>query len=145
VTAIHRSALVPYSAPAMYALVSDIETYPQFLPWCGGARVVSREGEALVASIDIAYHGVHKSFTTRNRLVQDASIEMRLLQGPFKHLRGLWHFTALDPQSSKVALDMEFEFSNRLLAMVIGPVFTQIANGLVDSFLKRAIEVYGRR
>ncbi|UCH54364.1 MAG: type II toxin-antitoxin system RatA family toxin [Pseudomonadota bacterium] len=129
----------------MYKLVSDIPAYPQFLPWCGGARVLSRDGEQMEAAIDIAYHGVHKSFTTRNRLIEAQSIEMNLLHGPFKHLKGLWKFSELDPASCKVTLDMEFDFSNRLLSLAVGPVFTQIANGMVDSFLKRAIDVYGRR
>ncbi len=144
-TVIRRSALVPYGAREMYSLVADITAYPQFLPWCGGAQVLAREGEMLTASIVIAYNGLHKSFTTRNRLIPDTSIDMRLLEGPFKHLAGLWRFTALDAQSSKVSLDMEFEFSNRLLGIMAGPAFTHIVNGMVDSFLKRAVEVYGKR
>jgi ribosome-associated toxin RatA of RatAB toxin-antitoxin module len=145
VTVIHRSALVPYGAQEMYALVADIPAYPAFLPWCGGARVLTREAETVVASIQIVYSGVNKTFTTRNRMVAGESIDMRLVEGPFKQLAGLWRFTALETQSSKVSLDMNFEFSNRLLGMMIGPAFTQIANGLVDGFLKRAQAVYGKR
>ncbi len=144
-TVIHRSALVPYGAQEMYALVADIPAYPAFLPWCGAARVLAQEGETVVASIQIVYSGVNKTFTTRNRMVAGERIDMRLVEGPFKQLIGLWRFTSLDAQSSKVSLDMNFEFSNRLLGMMIGPAFTQIANGLVDGFLKRAQAVYGKR
>jgi ribosome-associated toxin RatA of RatAB toxin-antitoxin module len=145
VTVIHRSALVPYGAQEMYALVADIPAYPAFLPWCGGARVLTRDAETVVASIQIVYSGVNKTFTTRNQMVAGESIDMRLVEGPFKQLAGLWRFTALDAQASKVSLDMSFEFSNRLLGMMIGPAFTQIVNGLVDGFLKRAVAVYGKR
>src|SRR5258708_35839048 len=95
VTAIHRSALVPYSAREMFELVADIPSYPKFLPWCAAARVLSREAEdAVIASIDIDYHGVHKTFTTRNLLQRDKAMEIRLLDGPFSFLQGFWNFAA---------------------------------------------------
>ncbi len=129
----------------MYVLVADIESYGKFLPWCGGARILAREGDTVTAAIDIAYGGVQKTFTTRNRVQTDASMEMRLVEGPFRHLLGNWRFTALDEGSCKVSFDLDFEFSNRMLALVIGPVFSHIANGMVDSFRLRAVELYGRR
>ena len=142
---IHRLALVPYSAAQMYALVADIAAYSQFLPWCGGARVLSDDGNEVIAEIDIAYGGVHKSFMTRNVLRKDKLIEMRLERGPFSHLHGFWRFHMLDDNASKVTLDLEFAVENRLLSMVLTPVFTNIANQLVDSFHKRAKAVYGVR
>jgi ribosome-associated toxin RatA of RatAB toxin-antitoxin module len=145
VTAIRKSALVPYSAEEMYALVADIEAYGRFLPWCGGARIVAREADSVTAAIDIAYHGVRKTFTTRNRLEPGRRMELQLVNGPFKFLQGHWRFEALEERACKVALDLDFEFSNRLLALAVGPVFSQIANGLVDSFRKRAEEIYGKR
>jgi coenzyme Q-binding protein COQ10 len=145
VTAIHRSALVPYSAQEMYDLVADIPSYPQFLPWCGGARIVSREQDAVVASIDIAYSGIHKTFTTRNLLQNGKMMEIRLLDGPFSFLQGFWNFTVLDPKASKIALDLEFEVANRLVSVVLTPVFSSVANQLVDSFHQRARSLYGAR
>lgn len=144
-THIARSALIPYSAHEMFALVADIPSYPQFLPWCGGARILSQDEDLVVASIDIAYMGVHKTFTTRNRLQQDKLLEMSLVEGPFRHLHGNWLFNALSADASRVSFDLDFEVSNRLLAVVINPVFTAIANQMVDSFAARARVVYGPR
>ena len=142
---IHRSALVPYSTHEMYSLVVDIPSYPQFLPWCGGARFLSQDEDGMVAAIDIAYSGVHKTFTTRNLVQPDRMLEMRLLNGPFKHLHGHWRFETLEEWASKITLDMDFEFSNRFLSLAINPVFTRIANTLVDSFVTRARQLYGAR
>jgi coenzyme Q-binding protein COQ10 len=145
VTIINKSALVSYSADEMYGLVADIEAYGKFLPWCGGARILARDPDSVTAAIDIAYHGVNKTFTTRNKLVPGRVMELQLVDGPFKFLQGHWHFEELDEKACKVSLDLKFEFANRLLAMVIGPVFSNIANGLVDSFRQRAEEIYGKR
>jgi ribosome-associated toxin RatA of RatAB toxin-antitoxin module len=127
----------------MFDLVADIPSYPAFLPWCGGARYLSRGEDVSVAAIDIAYSGVHKSFTTRNLMQPGRLLEMHLVNGPFKHLHGHWRFEALDERASKIVLDMDFEFSNRLLALAINPVFTRIANTLVDGFVERARSLYG--
>lgn len=144
-TIIRKSALVPYSADAMYGLVADVERYGEFLPWCGGARILARADDSLTASVDIAYRGVHKSFTTRNRLEPGRCMEMQLVDGPFRKLHGYWRFDPLDAEACKVSLELDFDFSNRLLGMMIGPVFESIANGLVDSFRSRAEALYGRR
>jgi len=145
VTAIRKSALVPYSAGEMYALVADIESYGKFLPWCGGARITERHAHNLTASIDIAYRGVRKTFTTRNILDPGRQMELTLVDGPFRQLHGYWRFEPLDDKACKVALDLDFEFANRILEFAVGPVFSQIANGLVESFRKRAEELYGKR
>jgi ribosome-associated toxin RatA of RatAB toxin-antitoxin module len=142
---IRKSALVPYSAHEMFVLVADVESYSQFLPWCGGSRILSRDEDSVVAAIEIAYSGVHKTFTTINRMQTDKMIEMRLVEGPFKHLFGYWSFLALDERACKVSLDMEFEFSSAMVGLVMGPVFSRIANDLVDSFRRRAEQLYGKR
>lgn len=144
-TIIHKSALVPYAASEMYALVDDIAAYPQFLPWCTGARELSRDVDEVRAVIELARSGVQKAFTTCNRLQKNKMIEIRLIEGPFRHLEGFWHFTALPSESCKVSLDMDFEFSNKLVSIIFGPVFNQITNTLVDAFCKRAQQVYGKR
>jgi len=144
-TRVQRSALVPYSVGEMYDLVADVERYGEFLPWCGGARILERDGESVVAQVDIAFKGVHKSFTTQNRLQAGERITMGLKQGPFSRLQGHWLFTPLGEEASKIALDLEFDFDNRLLRAVVGPVFNLIANGLVDAFQQRARQLYGER
>ena len=144
-TSISRSALVPYSAREMYDLVADVESYPDFLPWCGGAVIVANDGDEVVASIEIAYHKIHKTFTTRNVLQPGASMDMRLVEGPFRRLHGVWRFDAFDSHSSRISLDIQFDFSNRVIALALGPVFGNIINTLVDSFRQRAVTVYGAR
>lgn len=143
--AIHRSALVPYSSAEMYSLVNDIDSYPQFLPWCKSARVLSRDDDQVRASLELARGGFEKAFTTCNRLQKNKMIEMRLVEGPFRHLEGFWRFEPLGEQACKVSLDMDFEFANKLVGLALGSLFNQIANTLVDSFCKRAIDVYGHR
>ena len=142
-TTIHKSALVPYSAEQMYTLVDDIPAYPEFLPWCSGSKEINRREDEVEASLDIAHSGVHKSFTTRNRLEKNRSIEMQLVEGPFKHLNGVWRFEPLGDAGSKVVLDLEFDFSSKLLGMTFGPLFSKIASSLVDAFIQRAQKVYG--
>jgi ribosome-associated toxin RatA of RatAB toxin-antitoxin module len=144
-SSINRSALVPYSSAEMFALVDDIAAYPDFLPGCRRAEVLSRSDDEVRATIELAKGGVEKAFTTCNRIQRNKMIEVRLVEGPFKHLNGFWRFDPLGEHGCKVSLDLEFEFASRVLGLVVGPVFNQIANSLVDSFMKRAVEVYGRR
>lgn len=142
-TTIHKSALVPYSPLQMFELVDDIGAYPQFLPWCRSAQELTRTADEVKASLEIAHSGLHKSFTTLNRLQHGKIIEMRLVEGPFRHLEGFWRFDALGADGSRVSFDLEFEFSNRLVGLTLGPVFSQIANTLVDAFTQRAVNIYG--
>lgn len=143
-TSIHRSAIVPYSARQMFDLVADIPSYPKFLPWCGGARVMSAEGDEVLAAIDIAYGGIRKTFTTRNLMQRYKMLEMQLLEGPFSHLQGFWQFMTLAENASKITLDLEFEVSNKVVGLALTPVFSNIANQLVDRFHQRASNLYGQ-
>lgn len=140
---ISKSALVPYSAAQMFALVDDINAYPQFLPWCRSSSVLSRNDDEVRATIEMARGKLHKSFTTHNRLQQDKMIEIRLVDGPFKHLDGYWRFENMGEHGSKVLMDLNYEISSTVLRLAIGPVFSQIANSLVDAFVQRATSLYG--
>lgn len=142
---INRSALVPYSPQEMFDLVSDVDAYPQFLPWCGDAQVLDAEGDEVTARIAFAVSGVSKSFTTRNHHTPGRRIDMRLLEGPFSDLRGHWQFDPLGDAGCKISLSLTYDFSSRVVRLVVGPVFGQIANTLVDAFQQRAAEVYGKR
>ncbi|MCG5493214.1 MULTISPECIES: type II toxin-antitoxin system RatA family toxin [Ectothiorhodospira] len=142
---ISRQAIVPYTPQEMFDLVNDVKAYPGFLPGCRSSAVLSADEDEIKASIELAKGAVRKSFTTRNRLQRNKMIEMRLVDGPFRHLEGFWRFDALNENATRVSLDLEFEFSNRIMSAVIGPVFHQVANSLVDSFVKRARVVYGAR
>lgn len=143
-TRIQRSALVPYSAHQMYELVNDSARYPEFLPWCTGARVLKNEPGERTASLDLSKGGVSKSFTTVNRLFPGERIEMSLVEGPFKELAGVWRFTPLGESGCKIELDLSFEFSSKLIAMAFGSVFSQIAASLVEAFQKRAVQIHGK-
>ena len=140
---ISKSALVPYAARDMYELVNDIEAYPFFLPWCRSAKILSSSKDEVCASIELSRGGFRKSFTTKNRLQRHKMIEVRLVEGPFRHLHGYWRFAPLREDACKVSLDLSFEISGKLLSVAFGPVFHQIASTLVDAFCKRAKEVYG--
>ena len=142
---IDRSALVPYTADEMYALVSDIISYPQFLPWCSGTQILSQQGEELCARIGFSVSGVSQSFTTRNRLQPGKEIAMQLVDGPFSNLEGRWRFDPLGDAGCKISLLLEYDFSSKMVGLVVGPVFNKIANTLVDAFQKRAVEIYGAR
>jgi len=143
VPSVKKSALVMHKASEMYNLVDDIASYPDFLPWCKSTTILERDEDHAKASIEIAMGAVNKSFTTLNRIQKNKMIEVKLVEGPFKHLQGFWHFEALEENASKISVDMEFEYSNRMVGMVIGPVFSKIVNNLIDAFCKRADQVYG--
>lgn len=136
---------MPFTAEQMFSLVDDIPKYSGFLPWCRSTTVLERDDTEVKACIDIAKAGIHKSFTTRNQNHRPNRIEMSLIEGPFKHLEGLWRFDSLNDRACKVSLDIEFEFSNKLLEKTIGPIFGHICNTLVEAFVKRAQEVYGKK
>lgn len=140
---INKSALVPFSAEQMHRLVDDVPSYKEFLPWCGGSEEVSREDNVVVASVTIAKGSVNKTFTTKNTYGDSHTIRMELVEGPFKELTGFWYFKALKEDACKVTLELDYEFSNRLLSIAVGPVFNQVANAMVDSFVDRAKVVYG--
>ena len=129
----------------MFALVSDIDSYPDFLPWCSGAETLVRDSDGVEARIDFMVGGVRNSFTTRNRYVDHSEIGMQLVDGPFSELEGYWRFSPLGTDGCKISLHLHYDFSNRMVSLVTAPVFGQIANSLVDAFQKRAAEVYGER
>nr|VFJ55549.1 MAG: Ribosome association toxin PasT (RatA) of the RatAB toxin-antitoxin module [Candidatus Kentron sp. DK]VFJ59720.1 MAG: Ribosome association toxin PasT (RatA) of the RatAB toxin-antitoxin module [Candidatus Kentron sp. DK] len=144
-TAIHRNALVPYSAADMYALVADVSSYPDFLPWCSQSSAEALTKNEVRASLEISHGKLRKSFSTRNKMVKDQMIEMHLLDGPFTFLEGKWRFEPLDREGCKISLDMEFEFSSHITRILIEKTFTEIANTLVDAFCAHATNVYGAR
>ncbi len=127
----------------MFALVDAVEQYPEFLPWCGGTELLLRDQNITRATIHINYRGLRQSFTTENSKREPQVMQIRLIEGPFKTLKGSWQFIDLDGKGCKIELSMHYEFSNRLFEKLVGPVFGYIANSMVDSFVKRAQRVYG--
>ena len=140
---INRSALLPYPAQALYDMVNDVLAYPEFLPWCAASKILEQTDEHMRAELTVAKAGLSHRFATENRLVPGQSIEMRLLEGPFSHLHGIWSFQALTDEASKISLDLEFDYSGAIMRATLGPLFTHAANTMVDAFCQRARELYG--
>jgi ribosome-associated toxin RatA of RatAB toxin-antitoxin module len=144
-TEIFKTSVVPYSANEMYALVNDIESYPDFLPWCSASHILHQDKYKLTASVSIKAGKIKYTFTTENIMQPGQHIKMRLVKGPFKRLKGKWLFVPVHEKSCTITLDMDFEFKNNLIKLTLSGVFNRIMNSLVDSFTKRAIEIYGKR
>jgi len=137
---------VHYSPAEMYALVNDVAAYAKFLPWCRSSKIIKQTPHEMTASIEIARGALHRTFTTKNVLHKNRKIELQLVDGPFKTLQGAWGFYPLKRDDAcKIELDLTFRFDSGLVSLAARPVFTQIANSLVDAFSKRAVEVYGER
>jgi ribosome-associated toxin RatA of RatAB toxin-antitoxin module len=140
---VERSVLVGYAAEQMYALVDQVEHYPEFLPWCGQAHVDYRDGTLTRASILIDYRGIKQGFQTENRTQPPHLIEIKLVSGPFQTLDGTWRFHSLAPDACRVDFRLHYEFSSRMLERLVGPVFNYIAGSFIDAFVKRAERLYG--
>lgn len=140
---VKKSALVPYSAERMFELVADMESYPEFLPWCRSAAILSREEDSFCGCMEVSRLGVHQTFTTCNRFEPGRRMKIDLLDGPFRKLTGGWSFIPLRQDACKVELELDFEFSGSLIDKAFGAVFHQVANTLVDAFCRRADEVFG--
>lgn len=142
-TTIHKSALVPYSAEQMYELVNDVESYPEFLPWCAAVELHSRNRHDLTATIVISKGRFKQAFTTMNSMNEGRRVDMSLVEGPFKYLKGSWLFHPLGAEGCEVSFHLEFEFANGLIGFAFERTFGELANSLVDAFCQRALEHYG--
>ena len=149
---VKKSVLLWYTPREMYELVTAVERYPEFLPWCNKVEVLGREADTVTARLHLAYAGVRHAFTTRNHNEDGRSVRMELVDGPFSHLDGLWHFQPLNKPGTdaeatacKIAFELSYAFSSGALEAVVSPVFDRIANTFVDSFVQRAESQYGPR
>ena len=143
---VHKSVLIWYSPAEMFALVTDVVSYPQFLPWCDRASVEEETAQGMVAKVGISIAGIRQSFTTRNRHELNKKVSLKLVNGPFSRLEGEWNFVPLGDGSQracKVDFTLSYSFDNGTLAALVGPVFDKIAGSMVDAFVKRASHVYG--
>jgi ribosome-associated toxin RatA of RatAB toxin-antitoxin module len=140
---VNRSRVVSYSCEQMYGLVNNVELYAEFLPYCSESKVHHRDDDEVQATLVIGAAGMTKSFTTRNRLQVNKMIEIRLVDGPFSHLEGFWRFDEANEGGCKISFDLEFEFAGRMFSMLLGPVFDQVTDKMVDAFCDRAESMYG--
>ena len=142
---IHKSVLIWFTPEEMFRLVTDVDAYPQFLPWCDHARVLETTDQGMTAEVGIKMAGLKQSFTTRNTHVPGREVQMELIDGPFSNLSGGWTFSPVGDgtqRACKVELNLHYGFSSAALSAVVGPVFDKIASSLVDAFIKRAEQVY---
>ena len=142
---VNKSVLIWYSPEEMFKLVTDVARYPEFLPWCNSAKVLEEDEQGMTAEVGMSLGGFHKSFITRNTHELNRRVGMRLVKGPFSKLEGVWTFTPVgeDQRACRIDLKMDYGFSNKLLATLVGPVFDKIAASFVDAFVQRAEQVYG--
>ena len=143
---VSKSVLIWYHPEEMYALVTDVARYPEFLPWCDKSRVIAQDESGMTAEVGLAFGGLRQSFTTRNTHVPGRSVQLKLVSGPFSNLDGTWKFNPVGEageRACRVELDLSYGFSNFALHALVGPVFDKIAGSLVDAFVKRAGQVYG--
>jgi ribosome-associated toxin RatA of RatAB toxin-antitoxin module len=143
---VNKSVLIWYSPQEMYALVTDVPRYPEFLPWCDHTRVLQQHEDGMTAEIGLSFGGIRQSFTTRNVHTLNQRVAIALVKGPFSSLEGQWNFHAVGDgtqRACKVELALHYGFSNGALGKLIGPVFDKIAGSLVEAFVKRAQQVYG--
>ena len=140
---VERSVLVPFSASQMFDLVAQVERYPEFMPWCGGAVVTERSDHGMRASITIALAGIRQTFTTQNQHDYPHKIDLKLVDGPFSELTGEWVFSPLAQDACKVLFTLNYAFSSRTLEALVGPIFNRIASSFIDSFTQRAQVMYG--
>ena len=134
--------VIPYSAEQLFDMVADVGRYPQFLPWCTAARVISQTETELVAILTIGFGPFRESFTSRVALDRPRTVKVRYEKGPFRYLNNVWTFTP-DPRGCLVDFFVEFEFRSRLLQSAIGVVFNEAVRLMVGAFLKRARDIYG--
>lgn len=141
---ITRSAIVGHSAGQLYDLVQDIEAYPRFLPWCREALVLERAAGGTRATLTVGVGALRQSFTTHNVGQPGRAIDMRLVEGPFRRFSAAWRFSPLAAQACKIEFSLQYEFSSRALGRLLEPLFDNIADTMVDAFMRRADEVHGR-
>ncbi|HEX4239845.1 MAG TPA: type II toxin-antitoxin system RatA family toxin [Steroidobacteraceae bacterium] len=139
---VERSALVTFTAAQMYALVNDVERYPEFLPWCVGVAVEDESATERIATLRISRGVLRTEFTTRNTLTPDSRIRMRLVHGPFRDLHGEWRFDPIGTRGSRVQFKVEFEFKNRLTATAFNAVFEALCGTIVEAFVARAQKIH---
>jgi ribosome-associated toxin RatA of RatAB toxin-antitoxin module len=142
VNRVKKTVLVRHSAQQMYDVVEQVERYPEFLPWCGGAQILERQENTAVAAMDIVYHGLRHRFSTTNENQPGSMIGITLRDGPFRHLDGCWRFIPLSEHACKVEFELTYDFSSNVLEKMIGPIFNPIANGMMDAFVRRADKLY---
>ena len=137
--------LLPYRPDQLFDLVADIERYPEFLPWCIGARITRREPKLIHADLIIGFRMIRERFTSRVSLDRaNGRIEVAYLDGPFKYLRNRWLFEPAENDMTRLDFFVDFEFRSALLRRLIGVLFNEAVRRMVAAFEARARQLYGK-
>ncbi|HBO38373.1 MAG TPA: ubiquinone-binding protein [Pasteurellaceae bacterium] len=139
---INQKSLVPYSAEQMYQLVNNYEDYPKFVPGCVASRVIVEGDNQQIGELTISKAGISQKFSTRNTMIANRSINMQLVEGPFKSLSGEWAFVQIDEKCCEISFRLDFEFSNALISLAFGKIFTHLTTRMIDAFKQQAKEIY---
>ena len=139
---VHKSVLVAHTPEQMFALVDAFEDYPKFLPWCGGAKILARDASSVEAEIEIAYRGIRQSFVTKNVSAPPERIDLSFVRGPFRNLTGHWFFIRVGNLGCRIEFKLDYEFASGVFETLVGSVFDNIADTMVDAFVQRAEVVY---
>jgi ribosome-associated toxin RatA of RatAB toxin-antitoxin module len=143
-TLIEKSALLPYSCEQMFALVNDVQSYPEFLDGCKAVNLIEKTDNTITAELVLGKAGLRYAFTTRNTLTPFSQMDMHLVEGPFKSFEACWNFLELKENACKTSLSMRFDFSGGLVDMALRRLFEAVANNLVTAVCKRAEQCYGK-
>jgi coenzyme Q-binding protein COQ10 len=136
--------VMPYSAVQMFNLVADVARYPEFLPWCTGARIREKRDDLIVADLMIGFKMVRERFTSRVRVNRQAlQIDVDYIDGPFKYLQNHWTFIDIENGHCRVDFHLEFEFRSLVLQKLIGVLFHEAVRRMVSAFESRAKQLYG--
>lgn len=141
---VSTSVCVDYTPQQMYDLVNDVRSYPQYLPLCHAVRLHSQTPTHLRATLTLAKGKIKFSFTTANTMVEGRSIQMSLVDGPFKFFRAMWTFDPSAKGGCEAAFQCDFEFSNGLLGLAFGGFFKEVMESLVGAFCRQAAVRYAR-
>ena len=142
---VSKTVIVAFLPEQIYRLVDEVERYPEFLPWCTGSMVLSRDANVTRATLQVGFRGLKQRFSTENHSTPPHEITLKLIDGPFRALDGRWRFNDLGGKGCKIEFSLAWEFSSRVLGALVGPVFSHIADTMVEAFVKRAERIYGER
>ena len=140
---INKSEEINVSHELIFSLINNVEDYHTFLPWCSDSKIISDNGNKMLAEIEISKNFINWKFSTENTYDLNKKINIKLIDGPFNHLDGYWEFKKIDNYNTTVDLYLEYKFDSRLIELSIKPIFSNIMSSILDSFISEAFKRKG--
>jgi coenzyme Q-binding protein COQ10 len=135
--------ILPYTDKQLFDLVADVSRYPEFLPWCVGARVYGRREDRFDADVIIGFKMFREKFTSRVTLEPNCRVDVDYIKGPMKRLYNHWRFIPQENGGCMIDFEVDFDFSSKLLNQMIGGLFGEACRKMVNAFEERAADLYG--